>query len=118
MIAPLVRNPNFLLFWLAGFISLLGDHLLGIALPYYVYAQTGSALATGATVVANHLPPILLGSVAGVFADRWEKKARYDCCRPIALSHPAAHAVGVVLVDRIMGDLCNSLIAVNRCAVL
>ena len=82
------RQRNFTLLWMAGLISILGDHLVGIALPFYVYAQTGSALATGIMVIAGHVPGILFGSVAGVFVDRWSKQwtmivadlARYGAC--------------------------------------
>src|SRR6476661_6462987 len=65
---------NFALLWLGGLISLAGDWMLGIALPIYVYQLTGSALATSLMFIAETLPRILLGSVAGVFADRWERK--------------------------------------------
>src|SRR5688500_1657841 len=44
------------------------------ALPIYVYERTGSALATGAMFVIQALPALLLGSVAGVFVDRWDRK--------------------------------------------
>src|SRR5688500_20187285 len=44
------------------------------ALPIYVYERTGSALATGAMFVVQALPALLLGSVAGVFVDRWDRK--------------------------------------------
>lgn len=44
------------------------------ALPFYVYARTASALATGLTFVASALPWVVLSSVAGVFVDRWDLK--------------------------------------------
>jgi MFS family permease len=69
-----LRQRNFALLWTAGIISLAGDWVLLIALPYYVYTLTGSALATGAMFVAETLPRLLLGSLAGVFADRWDRK--------------------------------------------
>ncbi len=45
-----------------------------VALPFYVYQQTGSTLASAAMFAAFYLPSVLLGSVAGVFADRWDRK--------------------------------------------
>ena len=48
--------------------------MLLTALPVYVYQLTGSTLATGAIVVARVAPRILLGSVAGVFIDRWDRR--------------------------------------------
>src|SRR5205807_160246 len=48
--------------------------VLHIGLPIYVYQLTGSALATGAMFAAGMLPSLLLGSVAGVFVDRWDRQ--------------------------------------------
>lgn len=48
--------------------------MLIIALPFYVYARTGSTLATGAMFIAETIPAILLGSVAGVCVDRWDRR--------------------------------------------
>ena len=53
---------------------MMGDWMLLVALPIYVYQTTGSALATGAMFAAGLLPNVLLGSVAGVFVDRWDRK--------------------------------------------
>ena len=36
--------------------------------------MTGSALATGGVLIANKLSALVLGSVAGVFVDRWDRK--------------------------------------------
>lgn len=71
---PLLSQRNFALLWLGQLISSLGDWLLWIALPFYVYERTGSALATGAMFIAQTLPPILFGSLAGIFVDRWDRK--------------------------------------------
>jgi MFS family permease len=69
-----LRNRNFCLLFLGGLVSNLGDWLLFFALPFYVYTLTGSALATGGTFIAESLPSILVGSVAGVFVDRWDRR--------------------------------------------
>jgi MFS family permease len=68
------RQRNFRLLFLGGLVSNLGDWFLFIALPFYVYTLTGSALATGGTFIAESLPSILFGSVAGVFVDRWDRR--------------------------------------------
>jgi predicted MFS family arabinose efflux permease len=69
-----LRQRNFRLLFLGGLVSSLGDWFLFIALPFYVYSLTGSALATGGTFIAESLPSILFGSVAGVFVDRWDRR--------------------------------------------
>lgn len=70
----LLRQRNFSLFWFGQFISIIGDWVLFIALPFYTYSLTGSVLATGAMFMVSTLPRLLLGSVAGVFVDRWDRK--------------------------------------------
>lgn len=69
-----LRQRNFALLWFGQLISLIGDWVLFIALPFYIYELTGSTLATGAMFIAQLLPGLLLGSVAGVCADRWDRK--------------------------------------------
>lgn len=46
--------------------------MLFIALPVYVYNETGSTLATSLSVMANALPMIVVGQIAGVLVDRWD----------------------------------------------
>jgi len=73
MLATL-RHRDFALLWTAGLISVAGDYALMVALPLHAYALTGSAVATGAVFAASILPTVLLGSIAGVFGQRWDRK--------------------------------------------
>lgn len=73
MLAAL-RQRNFALVWAAGLISLTGDWLLFVAAPLVVYQLTGSTAATAAAVASRVLPRLALGSVAGVFVDRWDRR--------------------------------------------
>lgn len=70
----LLRVRDFGLLWLAGLISIAGDLALAVALPLHVYRLTDSTLATAGVLAANFLPRVLLGSVAGVFVDRWDRR--------------------------------------------
>ena len=70
----LLLSRDFGLVWLAGLVSMTGNWMLHIAVPLYVYRETGSTLATGASVAAIVVPSLLLGSVAGVFVDRWDRR--------------------------------------------
>src|ERR1700730_14458979 len=65
-----LKKRNFALLWLGQLVSLCGDALLIIAVPYFVYQLTGSVLQTGLAVVVQALPAVLLRSFAGVFVDR------------------------------------------------
>lgn len=69
-----LKVRDFRLLWTGRTVSLLGSWLLVIAIPAHVHALTGSVLATGLTLVAEHLPPLLLGPVAGVLTDRWDRR--------------------------------------------
>jgi Na+/melibiose symporter-like transporter len=58
----------------AGMVSLTGDWILAIGLIYRVYAVTGSTVASALAMASSFAPQVLLGAVAGVFADRWDRK--------------------------------------------
>jgi MFS family permease len=73
MLATL-RQRNFALLWFGGLISFAGDWALIIAMPVFVYDLTGSTLATGAMFIAQTLPRLLFGPLAGVLVDRWDRK--------------------------------------------
>src|SRR6266567_6806270 len=70
----LLRQRNFVLLWSGDLISMIGDWGLQVALPFYVYQQTSSALATGLTFIVQRLAHLLFGLFAGVFVDRWDRK--------------------------------------------
>jgi MFS family permease len=69
-----LRQRDYALLWFGGFVSQLGDFVLFVGLPYEIYRRTGSTLATAGMVLAFLIPEILLGSVAGVYVDRWDRR--------------------------------------------
>lgn len=70
----ILRQRNFGLLWLGQVISVVGDWVLFASLAFYVYALTGSVLASGAMMIVSTVPRVVLGSVAGVFVDRWDRR--------------------------------------------
>jgi MFS family permease len=69
-----LRNRSFGMLWLAQLLSGAGDWLLLVAVPLYVFQLTRSASDAGLAFVAQVTPLLLLGPVAGVFADRWPRR--------------------------------------------
>jgi Na+/melibiose symporter-like transporter len=69
-----LRHRDLRLLLSAGLISMTGDWVLNVGLAYYVYELTGSTLASAIALLASSVPQILLGSIAGVFVDRWDLK--------------------------------------------
>ena len=58
----------------AALVSRAGDWILLTGLLYHVYVLTGSTVTSGLTMLSSFLPQVLLGPVAGVFADRWDRR--------------------------------------------
>lgn len=75
-----LRNRSFAVLWVGGLLSLTGDWLLMTGLPLVVYQLTGSAAALGLAVFARMAPRVVVGSVAGVFVDRWDRRKTMLVC--------------------------------------
>lgn len=71
-IALALRHRELRLLLSAGLVSLTGDWVLRVGSAYYVYALTGSTLASAVMLLASFAPQIVLSSFAGVFVDRWD----------------------------------------------
>ena len=68
------RNRSFMALWLGQTISFIGDYFYWLAIPIMVERLTGSALLVGLSVISSALPMLVLGPIAGVFVDRWDRK--------------------------------------------
>ena len=73
---PVSRGPlrAFLVIWFGQLVSLLGSQLTGFALGVWVYDETRSVLMLSLTIVAVQAPVALLSPLAGVLADRWDRR--------------------------------------------
>lgn len=67
-------NRGFARLWLASFCSETGEWMLQISLPILVYQQTGSTASTAAMMIVGLLPAVVLSPVAGVLADRLDRR--------------------------------------------
>lgn len=68
------KNRSFSLMWFGRLISTFGDSLTQLAAGILVYCLTGSVLSVGLMLAVTMLPSLLLGLVAGVYVDRWNRK--------------------------------------------
>lgn len=67
-------RPKYRSLWLAQVISLTGDWFNTIASVIIVNHYAASGLAVGGLFIARALPPFFLGPVAGVVADRFDRR--------------------------------------------
>jgi len=65
---------TFLVVWLGQVISQLGSSMTGFALGVWVYQETGSATGFALTLLFNMLPKTVLAPIAGVIADRYDRR--------------------------------------------
>jgi MFS family permease len=70
----LLRRRDFGLLWAGGLISETGDWFLLVGLPVWVFKLTGSGLVTATVFLVGLLPSLVVGPLAGVLADRWDRR--------------------------------------------
>src|SRR3712207_3719679 len=70
----LLRARSFRLLWAAHVASSFGDAMTSLALLLIAQRLTGSTAAVAATAVAIALPQLLVGLVACVLVDRWQRR--------------------------------------------
>lgn len=68
------QKRNISLLWLAQVVSTAGDAIYQIALFWLILDITGSSTITGLIAMAAFLPAMLFGLVAGVIADKYNRK--------------------------------------------
>ena len=67
-------HRNFRLFFCGQSLSLIGTWMTRLATSWLVYRLTGSSFLLGVVTFAGQIPTFLLGPLAGVWADRWERR--------------------------------------------
>lgn len=73
-ILRLIQRPGLRNIWFAQVVSQLGDGMFTTAVALAVLDRTNSGTALSLTVIAQFLPFLFLGIVAGALVDRWERR--------------------------------------------
>ena len=68
------RNRSFTLLWIGQLISSMGSALTALAASILVYRVTGSAQSVGLMLIATSGPTLVIGLIAGVYVDRFDRK--------------------------------------------
>lgn len=77
----IVRNRNFSLLWLAQIISQFGDRLDQMALIALVHKYAPGSTTQMAKIMAFTIIPVfLIGPIAGVYVDRWDRRRTLVFC--------------------------------------
>ncbi len=66
---------SYLTFWSGQLISLLGSSVAQFVIIWWITLETGSALYLSLASLLGFAPMIILSPFAGVFVDRWSRKA-------------------------------------------
>ncbi|HZX53881.1 MAG TPA: MFS transporter, partial [Ilumatobacteraceae bacterium] len=91
------RTRDFRLVWCGGFVNDIGDWLLMVALPVYVFIESGSGSATAILFVVELVAALALGPIGGSLVDRW------DLRRTLIVTN-LAQAVTLVPLLAVTGD--------------
>lgn len=95
-------NRDFTLLWWGQAISSVGDYAWDTALVLWIANtlarnQSWAPLAISGVIVAAALPQIIVGPLAGVFVDRWDKR------RTIAVATALQAIFAVLLIPPVVG---------------
>jgi CRP-like cAMP-binding protein/predicted MFS family arabinose efflux permease len=69
------RKRGFVYLWTAQLVSTIGDALTSLAAGIIVFRETDSVLSVGIMLMVSAAPTLIFGLIAGVFVDRYDRKA-------------------------------------------
>jgi MFS family permease len=125
-------SRNFALLWIGQAVSDLGDVIYLVTLSLWIatviaHNQPWAPAAVSGVLIATALPTLVLGPVAGVFVDRWDKRltmARMDMIRallillliPLTGLLPLPFLAGSLTVSWKLGAIYAVVLAASICA--
>lgn len=91
-----LRSRNYRLFFAGQSVSLVGTWMQQVAMSWLVYRLTGSAFLLGVVGFTSQIPTFLLAPVAGVLADRWNRRALLLATQALSMFQAALLAAAVL----------------------
>lgn len=70
----LLRNRDYARLWAGQLVSNIGTAISSLALLFYAYSLTQSALAMAILAMAQTAPVVIFAGFVGVYVDRWNRK--------------------------------------------
>src|SRR5690349_263549 len=99
----LITTRDFGLLWWGQVTSQVGEGLNKVALLWFVYELTGSALMIAMVGLLQTVPPLVFGPIIGVYLDRLRKKSVMvwvDVIRTVlTLLIPALYGLGFLSLE-------------------
>ena len=91
-----LRSRNYRLFVAGQSVSLVGTWMQQVAMSWLVYRLTGSAMLLGIVGFASQIPAIFISPVAGVLADRWDRRRLLIATQALAMIQAVFLAIVVL----------------------
>src|SRR5215467_1999600 len=106
------RNRGFLLLWAGQTVSNVGDWINFVAITVLVYQLTASGLSLAVLRATHAVPELILGALAGVCVDRWDRKSTM-----IAADLIRAALVALMAVSQNVVEIYALSLGVNLAAI-
>lgn len=87
-----LRHRNFRLFFFGQGVSLVGTWMQSTAMPWLVYQMTGSVLWLGVVGFTGQILTFVMAPLAGVLADRWNRRRLVLAAQTLAMLQALALA--------------------------
>lgn len=110
------RHRSYRIVWSGGFISNIGTWMETVAVGTYVTQATGKAGWTGTIAALTFLPTVVLGPVAGAFADRTDRR-RYLALVTLAQTALAAALAVLAITGTLSVPATATIVLLSGCAL-
>jgi MFS family permease len=91
-----LHSRNFKLFVAGQGVSLIGTWMQQVAMSWLVYRMTGSAFLLGVIGFTSQIPTLFIAPMAGVLADRWNRRKLLIATQILAMFQAALLATAVL----------------------